>query len=522
MTTPLNPNVPPEALHAFQREWEPLNTALIPIEHLGNGIFACEHQKHPKNLKPVLIWDVTVDLAEQTMIPLAENIQSYNELRQTGEDPFEITLFDRRRRQRKAENELFKAIEVFNQFAKDFHQDYQVTNSSTETEENQENSTATFEHDKMSKLPRYDEWKPERFCVHDHLMGVMGYKFNRSVGHLEVTGYATRDHTNYARGSATRAMLLCLLCEWAKQSSQKGVVFVDKWYEYQPQPITVPHEIVVYARVLGIDVEPGVKKLSHTTCKSLFLQLTPFGMNTRGILEKSGLSIKACLMAQKGIWTTHQIEDLVRYCPMTSTLFDGDAQPEKPVQMEMVMAHARLAVMANISEQMIRVQAEEKNGAVKVLDADNSDNPGDPGDSDDPENYENPDDCQPVWPYYRVLSCDCDVQLCCYENGQRVEKTFAPETRLGIFSWPATSLQFKENTVKLLDKAVAMQRAFQKADPSDTPDTLCIMVPAKAIRQQPLDVEIPTGIHITLMDETLDAVGQTAWRNIQLSQRIRK
>ena len=501
MTIPLNPKVNSDADYVFQREWEPLNRALIPIEHLGNGIFACEHQKHPGNLKPILIWDVMLDLAEQTMITLAENIQEYNELRQTGEDPFDITFSDRRRRQRRAENELFKAIDVFNRFANDFHQGYQVENKSTAVEENLDSSAAAFEHDKMNRLPRYDEWKPERFCVHDHLMGVMGYRFNRILGHIEVTGYATRDHTNYARGSATRAMLLCMLCEWAKQSSQKGVIFVEEWYKYQPEPMPVPHEIVVYARVLGIDVEPGAKELSHATCKSLFLQLTPFGRHTRRILEKSDLSIKACLMCHKGIWTIHQLEDLVRYCPVASTLFEGNVQPEKPVQMGVVMAHARLAVMANISEQMICVQAEEKNGAVKVLEL---------------------DDRLAAWPYYRALSCNCTVHLFCYENGQRVEKTFASETRIGIFSWPATSLQFKEETPKILNKVMAMQRDLQEAAQTNRLDTFCIMVPAQSILQQSLNVDIPPGIHVTLMDETLDAVEQTAWQNIQLSQRIRK
>ena len=483
----------PETTAIFQREWEPLNASLLPIEHLREGVFACEHVKNQNSTKPIVIWDVTRDLAEQTMIEIAENIDVYETLRQDGDNPFETTLFDRRRRQRKAEKEFLKAIEAFNLFSRDFHQKY--------PSENQDNPASSFEHDRLNRMPRYDEWKPERFCVHDHLMGVMGYHFNRITGHLEVTGYATRDHTNYARSSATRSLLLGLLCEWAKQSSNKGMIFLDKWYGSPLEATSVPHEIVVYARVLGIDVQFGTKELSHAVCKALFLQLTPFGMRTRKILEGSDLSIKACLMAHKGIWSTRQIEDLVRYCPMASSLFEGDAQPEKPVQMGMVMEHARLAVMAGISEQMVRTQAEEKLSSVNVIDL---------------------DECLPVRPYSRLISCNCDIHLFCYDNGQRFEKALTAGTCFIIYSWPVTPFQFKEKIAAILE-SMATLLAFSKTTPlADKLTTICLMVPAQTIINQALNVDLPPGIHLTLMDETMDVIGQTAWRNIQQSRRIRK
>lgn len=490
----MHTSLPPETNSVFQREWDTLQESLIPVEYLKEGIFACEHTGHPDNVKPVRIWDVNADLSEQIMIKIADNLDHYESLRRQGENPLEITLFDRRRRQGKAEKELLHAIDTFNRFAEDFHQGYQTGNPGE--------TASAFEHDRVNRLPRYDDWKPERFCVHDHLMGVMGYRFNRIIGRIEVTGYATRDHTNYARGSATRSLLLCLLCEWAKQSANKGVVFVDEWYQPVPEPISVPHEILVFARVLGVDIPTGSRELSHMACRVLFLKLTPFAMGARKLLETSDLSIKACLMVHKGIWPTRQIEDLIRYCPMASALFDGDIHPEEPLVMGMVMEHARFAVMAGISEQMVRIQAEENLGSVEVMDV---------------------DDNLPVWPYSRLLSCNCDIDLLCYENKERIQTTFQSGTCFMICSWPVDVSRFKKKIAQVMKIMTDIQTFLQSTAMVNSRVTLFLMIPAQAINDSSVEIDdLPPGIHLTLMDETLDFIGQTAQRNIQQSRRLRK
>ena len=45
----------PETTAIFQREWEPLNASLLPIEHLREGVFACEHVKNQNSTKPIVI-----------------------------------------------------------------------------------------------------------------------------------------------------------------------------------------------------------------------------------------------------------------------------------------------------------------------------------------------------------------------------------------------------------------------------------------------------------------------------------
>ena len=492
----------PDTVAAFQKEWEPLGAGLIPIEYLGKGVFACEHQSNPNTVKPIVLWEVTADLAEQAIIEAAENLTAYETLRQKAENPAEESLFVRRRRKGKAEAELMKAIEMFNRFSEGFHEGYQANPTAAGAGEADDNGASAFEHDKLNRLPRYDAWKPERFCVHDHLMGVMGYRFNRMIGRLEVTGYATRDHTNYARGSATRALLLCLLCEWAKQSAHKGIVFVDDWRQFEPVPVTIPYEISVYGRVLGVDIQPDARELPYWVCKALFLKLTPFSPQARSALEKTDLSIKACLMAHKEIWFIPQIEDLVRYCPVAQELFEGGIQPEEQIRMAIAMEHARLAVMAGIAEQMVRVQAEERQASVTVHGTDNS-------------TIHNNESGPAYWAYSRLFTCDCDILLTCLEKGQQIERILTAGTLFAIFSWPATELLFRRRVKKVF-------KALEEFVLEKHLSAAFLLVPEHAACNQLSDVPDQAGIHLALMHESLDVIQQTAWRNIRQAGRMRK
>ena len=488
----------PDTVAAFQKEWEPLGAGLIPIEYLEKGVFACEHQSNPNTVKPIVLWDVTTDLAEQAIIEAAENLTAYETLRQEAENPAEESLFDRRRRKGKAEAELMKAIEMFNRFAESFHEGYQANPATAGAGEADDNGVSAFEHDKLNRLPRYDAWKPERFCVHDHLMGVMGYRFNRMIGRLEVTGYATRDHTNYARGSATRALLLCLLCEWAKQSAHLGIVFVDDWRQSEPDPVAIPYEISVYGRVLGVDIQPDAKELPYLVCKALFLKLTPFSPQARSALEKTDLSIKACLMAHKGIWSIPQIEDLVKYCPVAQELFEGGIQPEEQIRMAIAMEHARLAVMAGIAEQMVRVQAEEKQASII-----------------DHGNVHDIESRQAGWAYSRLYTCDCDILLTCLENGRRVERNISSGALFAVISWPVTEQQFHRRIKSVF-------QALEKTALEKQLDAVFLLIPEHAAFNQLQDVPDTAGIHLALMHESLDVIQQTAWRNIRQAGRLRK
>lgn len=488
----------PYTISAFQKEWEPLGGFLNPVEYLGKGIFVCEHRVSPGNVPSIVIWDVTADLAEQTMIEAAEDLTSYETLRQGAANPAEETSFDRRRRKGKAEAERMKAIEMFNRFAEGFHEGYKANPAAAEAGEADDNGVSAFEHDKLNRLPRYDAWKPERFCVHDHLMGVMGYRFNRMIGRLEVTGYATRDHTNYARGSATRALLLCLLCEWAKQSAHLGIVFVEDWRQPEPDSVAIPYEISVYGRVLGVDIQPDAKELTYWVCKALFLKLTPFSPQARSALEKTDLSIKACLMAHKGIWSIPQIEDLVRYCPMALEIFEGSVQPEEQIRMAIAMEHARLAVMADIAEQMVRVQVEEKQASII-----------------DHGNVHDIESRQAGWAYSRLYTCDCDILLTCLENDRRVERNISSGALFAVISWPVTEQQFHRRIKPVF-------QALEKTALEKQLDAVFLLIPEHAAFNQLPDVPDTAGIHLALMHESLDVIQQTAWRNIRQAGRLRK
>jgi hypothetical protein len=158
--------------------------------------------------------------------------------------------------------------------------------------------------------------------------------------------------------------------------------------------------------------------------------------------------------------------------------------------------------MAGISEQLVRIQAEEKLGSVEVMDL---------------------DDNLPVWPYSRLLSCNCDIELLCYENKERIQTTFPSGTCFMICSWPVTISGFKKKIAQVMKIMTDVQTLLQSTAPVNTTITLCLMIPAQAINNSTVEIdELPPGIHLTLMDETLDFIGQTAQQNIQQSRRLRK
>ena len=485
----MNPTMEPDVKTAFYREWEPLLGALSPIEYLGKGVFACEHQNAGTGEGPVVLWDAAADLAEQAFIQVAENADQYFTLRKNGKILLEDVSFDIRRQKRKAEIQLARDIDAFNRFADWFHKEYQNQQAGTATEDPDDLMASAFEHDQKNRALRYDEWKPQRFCVHDHLMGVMGYRFNRMPGRMEVAEFATRDHNNYARGSATRALLLCLLCEWAKQSSLQGIVFVEDWRNPQPDSIPVPYEVTVYGQVLGVDIKPGARELSWSVCQDLFLKLTPFSCGTRAILEREGFSAKACLVAHKGIWTISQIEDLVTYCPLALDIFEGGILPEEQLKMSAVMEHAKPAVMAGIAEQMVRVQAEENQAGITFND----------------QNFQ--------WAYARFFTCGCDIFITCLEGDRLIEQQIPANQRFALIPWPANARTFNREVGTVMRK---LQFEGLQAD------SVYLLTPEQAVMNMPPGSLFSSGIHLALMHETLESIRQAAWRNIQQAGRLRK
>ena len=476
----------PGVLKNFLREWHPLRGSLLPVEYLGKGLFACFHLDSPSYSEPpIVLWDISADIIEQTLSPLAPDWAEYIKRRLEGFHPADNTSGERRERRRIAAAELDKAVKSFNRFSEWFQQNYQ-----------QGNQGQAFEHDQLSQLPRFDSWRPERFCVHDNLIGVMGYRVNRNSECLEVAGFATRDHTNYARASGMQALLLSLLCEWVRQSCKKGIVFVDDWDKTETSTLPIPYDIALYGHLLGADIKPNLRELTFETCRKLFLRLTSFGGESQKFLEDSELSLKACLMAHKGVWSISQIEDFLCFCPLAKELFEGSIAPEEQIQMAMLLEHARMCVMAGMAEQIICMQTEEKEKTCYCQRSATNDD---------------------ALPYSRMFKSEIEIQLTCLTEKGKVTATVQENISFLMAVWPANRMELELNLSYFIDRV----HDWSLKNISDKTPIFLLVPEESSLGLKPSFFSKDIPIQLALLSESYEAINAAAFQRIQQARRMR-
>lgn len=337
----------------FLREWHPLIGHLFPVEHLGEGCFACLQLKYPGQDIPVVGWDIAADLGEQSCLTLASSWIEYRNRRQDGHfDPLAEMRLPQRRRAAVAERELRDALDRFDRVVQSFHDRHQHRHG------------AAFEHHRRNALPRDRDWKPERFAVQDHLLGVMAYRFNGRDNVLEVIGFATRDHTNFARSSATVGLLLGLLCEWAAKGAQAIRFLTDATGGNRGvQPHPMPYEVALLGWLFGADTRPNQCEISADQARTLLQVLTPFPATVqRGLARIPELGMeRACLAVHRQIWSPLEASLLLRWCPQAADLFAGTVDVGEPVRLQNLLHHARAAALAGFGLRLVMVASETTN-----------------------------------------------------------------------------------------------------------------------------------------------------------------
>jgi hypothetical protein len=321
---------------AFDREWGPIAGALVPLECLGNGQYICVPTVPPMAHEdgtpgPVFLWDATADLGEQFPEPLYETAEEYFDERAWGLDVLAETEKDRASDRARAAEDLLERVQQFQARAGEFHKAHR-----------------RFDHDRESSLPGFDTWRPIRFCVEDHLLGVLGYRYDAYENSINVDGFATRDHTNYARGSATKGLLTILLCEWAQQGGSSQIQF----------RYGIPREVRLFAALHGVPVVRETDALSSDAARSLAAKLA-------GVPEAGGLPVhQAALLIERQLWAKWQIDDLLQWCPLALDVLTGDVTPGEQVRMSLARDHAAVVMLADSFHRAVLAQSEAKGGAL--------------------------------------------------------------------------------------------------------------------------------------------------------------
>ena len=331
----------------FLREWHPLGGRLFPVEHLGEGIFACLALGQPDSGIPVVSWDIAVDLGEQPFLELAASWAEYRDLRERGEDPLSWLLLQGRRQAALAARELQQSLDRFDQAVQSFHDQYANRHAGQ-----------IFEHHTQNARLKDRDWKPERFAVQDHLLGVMAYRFNAADNAIDVVGFATRDHTHFARGSATAGLTLGLLCEWAVRGADTLRFLSNTGKGGKPLP--APREIALLGRLLGADIHFGQHEITTAQAATLLQALTPFPAAIRRALGnrlRQGAE-RACLAVHREIWSPWAAALLIAWCPQAAELFGGAVDPGEQVRYQALLYHARAAVLAGFGVEKLMATAE--------------------------------------------------------------------------------------------------------------------------------------------------------------------
>lgn len=346
-----------QTVAGFQREWQPLGGNLFPVEHCGDGIFACLLLGCAAPY-PVVAWDVAADLGEQPTVWLAPSWATYVEGRTTpaGEpdqgpvlDPLSDATRTIELRRRLAENDLNTRIRAFEQVEQHFNEAYARAHEGNR-----------FEHHVDHGQVRGTDWRPERFAVQDHLLGVVASRYDKGRNTIDIVGFATRDHTNYARGSATAGLLVGLLCDCAAKAASGLRFFTAVPQTSRDEPLgVVPNEVVVLAGVLGVDVDPRSAVIPADAAGRLLLELTPFHPHVRRALADSGINLlRLCLAVHKQVWSPLETALLARWCPEADGMLGGEIDAGEMVRLASALHHGVAAVLASFGAVLVETAAE--------------------------------------------------------------------------------------------------------------------------------------------------------------------
>lgn len=340
------------AVEAFLREWHPLNGYLFPIEHCGEGIFACIHLG-PERV-PVIAWDLAADLGEQPFPMLAASWEEYRRAREEGQLEPLAAFHPRARAQRVlAAQEIERNLACFDRMVEVFCQNYTRTHRGR-----------SFEHHADNAVLKDEDWKPERLAVQDNLLGVMAYRYNPRLNIVEVAGFTTRDHTNFTRGSATAGLLTGLLCEWASKGAE-AIQFLsgppdEKSTRPRPKLHRMPYEVALVGWILGAGVTSDQERLEMRQAEKMLVELTPFPTAVRRRVEarlSPGLGC-ACLNVHRQIWSPLEVALLAEWCPDAAVLLSGTIGPGEQVRFARLLYHARAAALVGFGQQVLEVEAE--------------------------------------------------------------------------------------------------------------------------------------------------------------------
>ncbi|HUW95601.1 MAG TPA: SMI1/KNR4 family protein [Anaerolineae bacterium] len=302
-----------------------------PVEDAGVvACLQCQEAEASEHDAPVILWDLNLPLAEQSLEHASPGFANYLHER----------LSEWKHRQ--------AGLERMEWHVRRFEDEYL----------------------NVGKLPRNHVWRPYRFCVQDVVIGLVVVRHSLQNNWLEVDVCLTSDVPEYEPDSGGRMTSAFLLSEAYKCGGTMEIRFSE-----HAEDGKVPTSLCRLAQKLGVDLNHIADgRITPSEARRFYMALTGFSpaLQKRIIAlstERKLSQERACYVVHHGVWTCPEVESIVFGSQRPDSIFGGDTLPERRHLHMQDILHARAAILGGfLDRKLARRERMEGDVAIELED----------------------------------------------------------------------------------------------------------------------------------------------------------
>lgn len=208
-----------------------------------------------------------------------------------------------------------------------------------------------YDHVEGGKLPRANEWRVVRSCVHDRVVGLAGIRQDDQRDATIVDLFEASDHPLYAPGHGLRSLTTLILADAYKTGASLNLVFRNV---SGLRDAVVPPALVRLAAEQGIELHnPGSGMVTHDEGVALFAALS--GLSNAGLAKARALPPSARLSIEAlsylitiRAWSPEEAEWILFTVPRPAALLFGEDNVDDWLLFAESQAFGRAALLASL------------------------------------------------------------------------------------------------------------------------------------------------------------------------------
>jgi hypothetical protein len=219
-----------------------------------------------------------------------------------------------------------------------------------------------YDHVEGGKLPRANEWRVVRSCVHDRVVGLAGVRQDDQRDATIIDLFEASDHPLYEPGHGIRSITTLVLADAYKTGASLSLIFrrVSGLRE-----AVVPPGLVRLCQELGIELHnAGGGLVSHGEGVALFAALSGLSAGAldyaRVLPSSARLSIEALsYLVTTRAWTPEEAEWILTTAPRPSAVLFGEDHVDDWLLLAESAAFGRAALLASLFRSSLNENGEE-------------------------------------------------------------------------------------------------------------------------------------------------------------------